>query len=184
MTRILRPKAKNERKSALSSRASEKRASAPPQVVRRHLLDLLNGSNAHVHFNAAIRGIPAELRGVVPKGSDHSLWQLLEHLHIAQSDILEFSRDAQYVSPPWPSGYWPVEPAPPDDKAWDKSIRAFRRDLKAFCTLLEDPATDLYAKIPHGDGQTILREALLIADHNAYHVGQIVLVRKLLGIWP
>ncbi len=153
-------------------------------ALRQHLLDLLTGSNAHVHFDVAIRGIPAALRGKRPKGAEYSLWQLLEHLRIAQRDILEFSRNAKHVSPPWPSGYWPAAVAPPDDKAWDKSVRAFRKDLKTFCTLLEDPATDLYAKIPHGDGQTILREALLIADHNAYHVGQIVLVRRLLGIWP
>lgn len=194
-TSILKTKKKiksaKPKKSAPPRSASNKRASAPPQVaaardtsLRTHLLDLLNGSNAHAHFNTAIRGIPADKRGIVPAGADHSLWQLLEHLRIAQSDILEFSRDANHVSPPWPSGYWPQEPAPPDDKAWDNSLRRFRRDLKAFCALLEDPATDLYRKIPHGDGQTILREAMLIADHNAYHVGQIVLLRRLLGIWP
>jgi hypothetical protein len=151
--------------------------------LRKHLLDLLTGSNAHAGFEAAIKGLPADLRGKRPQGGDHSAWELLEHLRIAQWDILEFSRDAKHKSPDWPSGYWPAAPAPPDEKAWEKSVRAFRKDLKSFCALISDPATDLYAKIPHGDGQTILREALLIADHNAYHVGQMVVVRQLLGAW-
>jgi len=151
--------------------------------LREHLINLLTGSHAHADFEAAIRNFPAELRGKRPDGADHSPWQLVEHLRIAQWDILEFSRDAKHVSPDWPGGYWPANPEPPDEKAWDKSVRAFRKDLKTFCALISDPATDLYAKIPHGDGQTILREALLIADHNAYHVGQIVLVRKMLGQW-
>lgn len=152
-------------------------------VLRQHLLDLLTGSNAHADFEAAIKDLPANLRGKRPTGADHSPWELLEHLRIAQWDILEFSRDAKHKSPDWPSGYWPSSPNPPDEKAWDKSVRAFRKNLKTFCDLIADPATDLYAKIPHGDGQTILREALLIADHNAYHVGQLVLVRQLLGAW-
>jgi hypothetical protein len=148
-----------------------------------HLINLLTGSHAHADFEAAIKNLPAELRGKRPKGADHSPWQLVEHLRIAQWDILGFSRDAKHVSPEWPGGYWPVNPEPPDEKAWDKSVRAFRKDLKAFCALVSDPETDLYAKIPHGNGQTILREAMLIADHNAYHVGQLILVRKLLGTW-
>jgi len=151
--------------------------------LRRHLLDLLTGSNAHANFEAAIRNLPAQLRGVRPAGAEYSPWQLLEHLRIAQWDILDFSRNPEYKERPWPSSYWPATAAPPDEKAWDKSVRAFRKDLKTFCALIADPATDLYAKIPHGSGQTILREALLIADHNAYHVGQLILVRKLLGAW-
>jgi hypothetical protein len=156
--------------------------------LREHLLSLLTGSNAHVDFEGAIKGLPAALRGKRPKGAQnasdgHSAWELVEHLRIAQGDILEFSRDAKHKSPDWPRGYWPATPAPPDEKAWEKSVRAFRKDLKSFCALVSDPATDLHAKIPHGDGQTLLREALLIADHNAYHVGQIVLVRQLLGAW-
>jgi hypothetical protein len=151
--------------------------------LREHLLNLLTGSHAHADFEAAIKDFPVELRGKRPQGADHSVWQLVEHLRIAQWDILEFSRDAKHKSPDWPGGYWPAAPEPPDEKAWDKSVRAFRKDLQTFCTWISDPATDLYAKIAHGDGQTILREALLIADHNAYHVGQIILVRKLLGAW-
>lgn len=151
--------------------------------LRQHLLNLLNEQQAHAGFESAIKNFPVELRGRRPAGADHSPWELLEHLRIAQWDILDFSRNPQYKERPWPGGYWPATPAPPDEKAWDKSVRTFRKDLKAFCALISDPATDLYARIPHGDGQTILREALLIADHNAYHVGQLILVRKMLGAW-
>jgi DinB family protein len=152
-------------------------------VLREHLISLLTEGNAHATFDAAVKNLPEELRGKRPKGAEHSPWQILEHLRIAQWDILEFSRDAQHKSPKWPEEYWPKRPAPPDEKAWDKSVRAFRKDLKALCALVADEKTDLFGKIPHGDGQTILREALLTADHNAYHVGQLVLVRKLLGAW-
>jgi hypothetical protein len=151
--------------------------------LREHLITLLTGGNAHATFDAAVKNFPAELRGKRPKGAEHSPWQLLEHLRIAQWDILEFSRDAKHKSPEWPEEYWPKSPSPPDDKAWDKSVRAFRKDLKALSELVSDEKTDLFAKIPHGDGQTILREALLTADHNAYHIGQLVLARKLLGAW-
>lgn len=152
-------------------------------ALREHLVQLLTGSHAHVDFNAAIKGLPMELQGKRPEGADHTPWELLEHLRIAQWDILEFSRDANHQSPEWPGGYWPPTPAPPDEHAWEKSVRAFRRDLKALCDLVTDPATDLYVKIPHGDGQTILREALLTADHNSYHLGQLLMTRKLLGAW-
>ncbi len=153
------------------------------KILRNHLLDLLTGSNAHVPFDAAVKDLPAALRGKTPKGADHSPWELLDHLRLAQEDILDFSRNPKYKERPFPEGYWPASAAPPDEKAWEKSIRAFRKDLKSFCALVSDPKTDLYAKIPHGSGQTILREALLIADHNAYHVGQLILVRRLLGAW-
>lgn len=151
--------------------------------LRQHVIDLLKGGNAHANFDAAVKNLGSELRGKKPRGAEHSPWQLLEHLRIAQWDIVEFSRDPRHRSPDWPSGYWPAKPAPPDDKAWDKSVRAFRRDLKALCDLVADESTDLFARITHGDGQTILREALLAADHNAYHIGQLVLVRRLLGAW-
>lgn len=146
--------------------------------LREHLLKLLTAEQAHAGFDAAIKNLPAELRGKRPAGADHSPWELLEHLRIAMNDILDFSTNPNYKALDWPSGYWPATPAPPDDKAWDKSVRAFRKDMKAFCALVSDPGTDLYALIPHGEGQTILREAMLIADHNAYHVGQLVLVKK------
>jgi hypothetical protein len=152
-------------------------------ALREHVVNLLSMGHAHATFEQAVKGLPAELRGKTPKGAQHSPWQLLEHLRIAQWDILEFSRDAKHASPKWPDDYWPTEKTPSDEKAWDKSVRAFRKDLKAMCALVADEKTDLFAKIPHGDGQTILREALLAADHNAYHVGQMVLLRILLGEW-
>jgi hypothetical protein len=151
--------------------------------LREHLLSLLKGGQAHATFDAAVKNLPPTLRGKRPKGTEHSPWEVLEHLRIAQSDILEFSRDPRHRSPEWPRGFWPATPAPPDDKAWERSIRAFRRDLKALCDLVSSPATDLYAPIAHGDGQTVLREALLAADHNAYHLGELVLLRRLLGAW-
>lgn len=158
-------------------------AAAQDRTLREQLVALMTGGNAHADFEDAVRGLPVDLRGKRPNGSPHSPWELVEHMRIAQWDILEFSRDAKHKSPEWPSGYWPASPVPPDESAWDKSIRGFRRDLKAMGALVTDSATDLYAKIPHGDGQNILREALLVADHNAYHVGQLILTRKLLGAW-
>ncbi|HLI33535.1 MAG TPA: DinB family protein [Terriglobia bacterium] len=155
----------------------------PNKALRDHLLYLLGGGGAHLDFEKAISGLPPELRGAKPKGAPHSPWQLLEHLRIAQWDILEFSRNPKHVSPDWPAGYWPATEAPPDQKAWEKSVKSFRADLEAMKELVANPATDLYAQIPHGEGQTILREALLVADHNAYHLGQLVLVRRLLGAW-
>ena len=151
--------------------------------LRQHLVALLRESHAHANFDAAVKDFPPELRGKRPRGMQYSAWELLEHLRIAQWDILEFSRDPKHESPAWPEGYWPKTPVPPDDKAWDKSVRTFRKNLKALCDLVCDESIDLYAKIPHGDGQTILREALLVADHNSYHVGQLILLRKLLGSW-
>ena len=131
--------------------------------------------------------MPAELRGAKPdppKGGPHTPWRLVEHIRIAQWDILEFCRNPKHVSPKFPDGYWPDGDAPPDSTAWGKSVEAFRADLQAMQDLVADPSTDLFTPIPHGDGQTILREALLVADHNAYHLGQLVTVRRALGAWP
>lgn len=158
-------------------------AAAHDASLRQHLLELLAGGHAHADFSAAIKNLPAELRGKRPKGAEHSPWEILEHMRIAQRDILEFSRNPGHKSPDWPGGYWPTTAAPRDDKAWDKSVRAFRSDLKAVCNLVADGSSDLYANIRHGDGQTILREAMLVADHNAYHLGELVPVRRLLGAW-
>ena len=151
--------------------------------LRSHVLELLRGGHAHVDLETALKGLPARLRGKKPKGAEHSLWQLLEHIRIAQWDILEFSRNSKHVSPPWPKGYWPPTEAPPSASAWNNSLRQVREDLKAMEKLVASGKIDLVAKIPHGDGQTILREALLMADHTAYHVGQIVLLRRLLDAW-
>jgi hypothetical protein len=156
---------------------------ANDKALREHLLALMRGGHAHATFDAAVKGLPVALRGKRPKGAEHSPWEILEHMRLAQWDILEFSRDPKHVSPKWPEGYWPAKKAPASDAAWNKSLRAFRADLESMCQLVADDSTDLYAKIPHGDGQTILREALLVADHNAYHLGEMVLVRRLLGAW-
>jgi len=151
--------------------------------VREQVINLLRGGQAHVTFDDVVKDFPSKLRGVKPNGAPHTAWQLVEHLRIAQWDILEFSRKAKHVSPKWPDGYWPKSEKPPSDAAWKKSISSIKKDLVAMQKLIEDPKTDLYAKIPHGTGQNILREALLIADHNAYHIGQILLLRRLVGAW-
>jgi len=151
--------------------------------VREQVLALLKGGNAHVSFDNVFKDFPVNLRGVKPNGAPHTAWQLLEHMRIAQWDILEFSRSAKHVSPEWPGGYWPKTEKPPDENAWKKSLASFKRDLKAMEKLVADPKTDLYTRIPHGTGQNIYREALLVADHNAYHLGQLVLLRRLLGAW-
>jgi hypothetical protein len=151
--------------------------------LRQHVVRLLSGKGAHVDFRGAVARVPEKFMGLRPEGAPHSLWQLVEHIRIAQWDILEFSRNARHVSPKWPEEYWPKSAAPPGAAAWKKNIARFERDRDAMKKLVLNPKTDLFAKIPHGDGQTILREALLVADHTAYHVGQIVMVRNLLGIW-
>src|SRR5262249_55561423 len=144
------------------------------RALRDHLLYLLRDGGAHLDFEKAIADLPPKLRGAKPAGLPHTPWRLLEHMRIAQWDILEFSRNPKHVSPEFEAGYWPAGDAPPDDAAWNRSAEAFRADLKAMQDLVADPATDLFARIPHGQGQTILREALLVADHNAYHLGQLV----------
>jgi hypothetical protein len=152
--------------------------------LRKLVLNVLGAGQAHLDFEAAVKNVPVALRGKRPKGAGHSPWEILEHMRIAQWDILEFSRDSRHVSPQWPGGYWPKTQAPPNAKAWSQSVRAFRADLEAMRKLVADESTGLFAAIPHGDGQTILREALLVAAHNSYHLGEMVLVRRLLGAWP
>ncbi len=153
------------------------------KALREHLVELLKGGHAHADFEAAIKDMPANLQGKIPEGAEHSPWQLLEHMRLAQWDILEFSRNSDHVSPKFPEGYWPKSPTPPTKDAWDKTAKAFRADHKALIHLVEDESTDLFAKIPHGDGQTILREVLLAADHTAYHLGAFILLRRMLGAW-
>ena len=155
----------------------------PNQALRRHLLDLLDGGNAHAQFNDVVKDLPPNLRAIKPQNFPHSAWMLLEHMRVAQWDILEFSRKRKHVSPAWPGGYWPKPEALPDALAWDNSIEQFRADLQAMQDLVANPKTDLFARIPWGEGQTILREALLVADHNAYHLGQLVDVRRMLDAW-
>ncbi|MHB8952385.1 MAG: DinB family protein [Pirellulaceae bacterium] len=153
------------------------------QALREHVLDLLKGGGAHLSFEQAIADFPEDLRGAKVQNSPHTAWRLLEHMRIAQWDILEFSRNAAHVSPEFPDGYWPEGDAPPDSGAWEQSIAAFRADLQAMIDLVTDPECDLYTRIPHGEGQTLLREALLVADHNAYHLGQFVFLRRCLSAW-
>ena len=148
--------------------------------LRQHLINVLSKAEAHLDAASELRSFPPELRGRKPKGAPHSPWQLLEHMRIAQWDILQFSLDAKHVSPKWPEGYWPEGEAPPGDEAWNQSVRQFLADLESVCNMVRDPNRDLLAKIPHGDGQTYLREALLVADHNAYHLGQLVMARRIL----
>jgi hypothetical protein len=157
--------------------------SSSDQALREHLLYLLKGGGAHLDFEQAVADLPEDLRGAKVTGIPHTPWRLLEHMRICQWDILEFSRNANHVSPDFPKGYWPDTDAPPDEEAWNNSVSAFRADLQEMIDLVANPDTDLFARIPHGDGQTILREALLVADHNAYHLGQLVFLRRCLGAW-
>jgi hypothetical protein len=152
------------------------------QMLREHLLYLLRDGGAHAGFDAAVGGWPLQLAGVKVANFPHTAWMLLEHMRIAQVDILDFSRNPKHVSPPWPEGYWPKNQAPPNEKAWKDSASAFKKDLKAMEQLIASKKTDLFEKLPWGDGQTILREALLVADHNAYHLGQLIMLRKSIGI--
>ena len=152
-------------------------------ALRDHLVRFLDWGNAHTNFDDAVKDFPSELRGKRPAGSPHSPWELLEHLRLALWDILEFARNPKHVSPKFPEGYWPATPAPPSDAAWDDSVKSYRDALRQFAELAADDSVDLFAPIPHGEGQTVLREILLAADHNAYHLGQLLLVRRLLGAW-
>ncbi len=178
-------------KKAVRRKFKSRRAASAPRsndrALRKHLLAMLQSSEAHIGIDDAVAGIPPHLVGVRPAGAAHTAWQLLEHLRICQWDILEFSRNPKHVSPAWPDGYWPATGAPPDDEAWQKSIAALHADLGAMQKLVADSKRDLFARVNHKDAKakhTLLREAILIADHNAYHLGQLVLLRRLLGAPP
>jgi DinB superfamily len=150
-------------------------------TLRDELLHMLRGGGAHPGFEAALAGLPAKLRGARCDGLPHTPWRLLEHVRLAQWDILEFCRNPAHVSPPWPAGYWPEGDAPPDARAWSRSAAAFRADLEGVAGLVE--SADLFAPVPDADGPSLLREVLLVADHNAYHAGQLVALRRALGAW-
>ncbi|HWS99108.1 MAG TPA: DinB family protein [Pyrinomonadaceae bacterium] len=150
------------------------------QSLREHLLYLLGGGGAHVDFESTIADFPADKVHQKIDGLPYTAWQVLEHMRIAQWDILEFSRNSGYVSPKWPEGYWPAKDVAPGAGAWNEGVEKFRSDLEEMKALVADPETDLFARIPHGDGQTVLREALLVADHNAYHLGVLVTMKRLL----
>lgn len=154
------------------------------KALRDYLSKALGWHDAHADWKKALDRLAPALQATRPPGSPHSPWELLEHARIAQWDIVEFCRNPKHVSPAWPQGYWPKTPAPPDDTSWARSTKAFEADTRFLQRLVANPKTDLLAPIPHGSGQTILREILLVLDHNSYHLGQLILVRKLLGAWP
>jgi len=176
------------KKTKTSKKVTRKSRSKPARNadrdLREQLVYLLKGGGAHVHFMDALEGFPAGKHGTYANALPHTGWQLLEHARLAQWDIVDFSKNSKHVSPDFPGGYWPKTPAPANEKAWEESVAAFQRDLQEMVHLVQDPRTDLFAKIPHGQGQTILREALVLADHNAYHLGQLVDLRRALGAWP
>jgi hypothetical protein len=154
------------------------------KLLRQQLAKFIDWGDAHTDFASAVKDFPVDLRGRVPQGLPHSAWQLLEHIRIALWDILEFSRGSKHKSPKWPEGYWPKSAAPPNNKAWDESVNSVGKHLDEMREMVNDTSIDLFAPLPHGEGQTLLREVLLAADHNAYHLGQLLLVRKALGTWP
>lgn len=155
------------------------------QAIREQLLYQLGGGGAHADFDTVIEGLPTELRGKKARGLPHTMWQLLEHMRLCQWDILEYSRRRDHVTPPWPSGFWPEDAAPPGDTAWDESVERFRADLEAMQDLVADPSRDPLEPIPWGEepSHTLMRQAILLVDHNSYHLGQMVMVRRTLGAW-
>lgn len=181
---VKRSEKKKASRRGSASKGSRSAAFGRDKALREQLSKLLDGGQAHAGWRSTLANMPENLQGVKPEGASHTAWQLLEHMRIAQWDILGFSRNPKHVSPQFPEGYWPATEAPPDATAWQKSVDSFGRDLAELKKLVRDSKTNLFERIAHGDGQTILREALLAADHNAYHLGQIVLIRKILGAWP
>jgi hypothetical protein len=156
----------------------------PDEILRKHVLALLDGGNAHMTFDDAVADFPMDKINEKPPNVPYTPWHLVEHLRIAQWDILEYARNPDHVSPEWPKGYWPDRGTKADAAAWERSIQQFRDDLAAMKALVKDPATDLYSPIPHGyGGHTILREALLVADHNAYHIGELGILRQVMEAW-
>jgi len=175
------------RKSARSKALSARRAPGQDASYRQRIVELLTGGHAHVTFADAIANFPPELRGQRPNGASHTPWQVLEHMRISQWDILEFSRDPAHVSPKFPDGYWPVEGAPPDGRARDRCVARFHADLEAMKQMVATPKLDLHSRIRHPEAKphhTVAREALVLADHNSYHLGEMILLRRLLDAWP
>jgi len=159
-------------------------AQDPLQQLREDLVELLGGGGAHLGFDDAVAALPQHLRGAKPEGVPHTPWRLIEHMRLAQHDILEYTKGANWESPPWPEGYWPERDGPPSDRAWRRSLAGFRADRDAMIELVSDPATKLLTPLPWGEsGHTPAREAMLIADHNSYHLGQLITVRRMLGAW-
>jgi uncharacterized damage-inducible protein DinB len=158
-------------------------ANAEDRALRAQLVEFLRSASAHAELKTVVDDFPEKLRGHKPKGAPHSAWQQLEHIRIALHDLYDFSTNPNYVQAEWPEAYWPKEAAPPDNHAWEKSVRAVKKEIADFEKLIGDPETNLYATIPWGTGQTILREVLLAGQHTSYHLGQIVSLKKELGAW-
>jgi uncharacterized damage-inducible protein DinB len=158
-------------------------AKTEDRALREQLVKFLSGGEAHAEFKDVLNDFPVAARGAVPKGAEHSAWQELEHIRIALHDLLDFSTNPNYVAMKWPDDYWPKEAAPKNDAAWEASVRAVKKDIADFEKLVGDPESNLYATIPWGEGQTLLREVLIAGQHTSYHLGQIVLLRRLLGAW-
>lgn len=158
-------------------------ATTEDHALREHLVELLRGASAHADFETSLKDFPVEKATAKPANSPHSVWQLLEHIRLALHDLLDFCTDPKYVAPKWPEDYWPQSEQAPTAEEWRTTIKAVKADLKAFEELVLDQDSNLYAEIPWGEGQTLIREALLAADHTSYHLGQIVLLRKQLGAW-
>jgi hypothetical protein len=176
-------KSKSTKKAGVETAGAKAGGNANNKALREHLRKVLSWREAHADWKQALAGLDPVHRGVRPPGSPHSAWELLEHARLAQWDILDFAVNPKHVSPDWPSGYWPKNPAPADEAEWEKSVREFFHDLQEMEKLVSNPRTDLFAPIPHGTGQTILRQVLLLADHNSHHLGQLVLVRRMVGAW-
>lgn len=175
--------AKSKRSTAApTKKSSMARPNSGDHALRDHVLSLLKGGGAHATFEDTLNGWPLQFTGIKIAKFPHTAWMLLEHLRIAQRDILEFSRNSKHVSPKWPEGYWAESAAPPNEAAWKASIESCKKDLQAMQRMVSDQKIDPFATIPWGEGQTILREALIFADHNAYHLGQLMMLRKSLGI--
>ena len=152
--------------------------SADDRILRDQLLELINGASAHLDVATVLADFPEQYRVAKPKGAPHNAWQLVEHTRFTLRDLLDFCNNAHYLTPKWPEEYWPESETPPSSQAWDEAVNGLQADLHAFKELIDDPATNLYSTIPWGDGQTILREILLAADHTSYHLGQIVFLKK------
>src|ERR1700687_2829503 len=174
----MKKKSSSKKRTSKTVKPSDRRDT----LLRDHLLYLLKGGGAHVTFDDAVGDWTLQLAGVKVANFPHTAWMLLEHMRLAQRDILDFSRNSKHVSPPWPGGYWPASETPTDEKSWTASMTAFKKDLRTMERLVADRTSDFFRRPPRGDGQTILREALLLADHNAYHLGQLVILRKSIGI--
>ncbi len=153
------------------------------RVLRDHLLEFMRGGSAHVDLATVLDDFPEKLQGSKPENAPFTPWQLLEHMRFTVNDLLIFSTDPKYIAPKWPDEYWPAKDTPASPGDWQKSVKALKADLTAFEKLLQDPDLNLYAKIPWGDGQTLLREILLVCDHTSYHLGEMVLLRRELGAW-